>query len=109
MPFKAPTLHSLLAPKPRPKDPRGKKKYDRRAWRDRLRPMKLSRDALCAHCLKAGQVVAANEINHIDGDSSNDAWNNLESLCKPCHSRVTVREHYGFGRAPKAKGGAKSD
>ena len=84
----------------RPKDKRGtrQKKYDRRQWRDRLRPMKLRTDPLCAHCTRQGKVVAASEVNHIDGNSDNDRWENLESLCKPHHSLVTVREHGGFGR-----------
>lgn len=28
-------------------------------------------------------------------------WSNLQSMCKPCHSRKTVREDGGFGRKRK--------
>jgi 5-methylcytosine-specific restriction protein A len=81
-------------------------KYNSRAWRDRLQPMKLRADPLCAHCLKAGVVKEANEVHHRNGNHDDDSWDNLESLCKSCHSRITVREHGGFGLKPQ--GGSKS-
>jgi 5-methylcytosine-specific restriction protein A len=42
-------------------------------------------------------VTPANEVDHVDGDSHNNAPSNLQSLCKPCHSAKTVNENGGFG------------
>jgi 5-methylcytosine-specific restriction protein A len=41
------------------------------------------------------------DVDHIDGDSDNDAWDNLRSRCHPCHSRKTATHDGGFGNAPK--------
>ncbi len=38
-------------------------------------------------------------MDHIDGDDSNNASSNLQSLCHACHSSKTARENGGFGRA----------
>ena len=66
--------------------------YDRR-WQ-RLRLLHLRAHPLCAECLRSGLVTQANEVDHIlpkrlGGDDSDT---NLQSLCKPCHSRKTMRE-----------------
>ena len=68
-----------------------KRGYDRR-WQ-KVRKIKLITDPLCEHC---GAV--ATEVDHITplkrgGDNSMD---NLQSLCKPCHSRKTIAEDGGF-------------
>jgi len=55
-------------------------------WRA-IRKAQLERYPLCAHC---GQ--SANEVDHIEGDTSlNLIGIDLQSLCKPCHSRKTAR------------------
>lgn len=57
---------------------------------------------LCAHCERAGLVVAANEVDHIKPHKGDMAmfWDssNWQSLCKPCHSAKTATEDGGFGR-----------
>ena len=69
-----------------------KRGYGRR-WQ-RLRAMKLRRDPIC----ECGQ--AATEVDHKTPLSARgtNAWDNLQSLCKPCHSRKTAIEQ-GLGGA----------
>ena len=77
----------------------GKRLYatNHRVWRA-IRAEQLGHDPLCCVCMAKGYVTAANEVDHIDGDSFNNAPSNLQSLCKPHHSAKTVRENGGFGR-----------
>jgi 5-methylcytosine-specific restriction endonuclease McrA len=72
-----------------------KRGYDRR-WR-KLRARKLAEDPLCEHCLVKDMVTAASEVDHIirhqgQSDPLFWLWSNLQSLCKPCHSRKTMVE-----------------
>lgn len=65
--------------------------YDRK-WR-RVRAAKLRADPLCEHCTREGRVRAATEVDHIipieqRPDLRLD-WDNLQSLCNPCHERKT--------------------
>ena len=68
--------------------------YNNSAWRKR-RDAQLRHNPLCTTCMKSSLVVAANEVDHIIpvrlGGSFTDS-SNLQSLCKPCHSRKTVLE-----------------
>ncbi len=73
------------------------KKYNRRAWRDRTRPAKIARNPLCEDCEERGLIVAATDVDHIDGDETNDADENLRALCHSCHSSKTARTTR-FGR-----------
>ena len=63
--------------------------YSQSAWRKQLRPAFLAENPLCARC-----GYPANEVHHkIDRRERPDLawdWANLESLCKPCHSRETA-------------------
>jgi len=61
---------------------------DGAAWRS-LRSMVLRDIPTCEHCAKRGLVVPASEVDHIDNDPTNNERDNLQSLCKPCHSRKT--------------------
>ncbi len=49
---------------------------------------------LCEVCQREGRVTTAEEVHHIilltQGGTHEDG--NLMSLCKECHSRITVRE-----------------
>lgn len=64
-----------------------------RIWRQ-IRQSFLFDNPLCAHHLARGETVAANEVDHIDGDSNNNPadGSNYQALCKSCHSRKTARE-----------------
>ena len=70
------------------------------AWR-RLRESVLRDDPLCAECKRAGRVVQARLVDHIDGDATNNERTNLQGLCWPCHSAKTAREDGGFGNAKR--------
>lgn len=41
--------------------------------------------------------MAANEVDHVDGNDRDSSPSNLQSLCTSCHSRKTARENGGFG------------
>ncbi len=65
-----------------------------RDWR-LCRLMYLRANPLCATCLAKGFTTVATEVDHIvplkrGGERLDVA--NLQSLCKPCHSRKTGRE-----------------
>ena len=66
--------------------------YDYR-WR-KLRAMYIAKHPLCAECESAGRLTPATEVHHIvavaDGGSDRDE--NLQPLCKSCHSRKTSEE-----------------
>jgi 5-methylcytosine-specific restriction protein A len=69
--------------------------YDAR-WR-KMRLMVLRQEPLCRECMKAGRVTPATEIHHIDGNAKNMSRENLEPLCKACHSKKTAREQHRWG------------
>jgi 5-methylcytosine-specific restriction protein A len=69
--------------------------YCSQRWR-RLRASKLGLDPLCSVCLAAGRTVAATDVDHLERHDGPDdprfwLWANLDSKCKPCHSRKTAR------------------
>ena len=69
-------------------------------WRTYIRPSALAREPLCRFCAEVDRVKAADQVDHIDGNSSNNDPSNLRSLCRSCHSRHTAREQ-GFARKRK--------
>lgn len=62
-----------------------------RFWQ-KVRARVLAAEPLCRSCQDDGVVTAATEVDHIDGNSRNNARANLRPLCKPCHSRRTLRD-----------------
>ena len=62
-----------------------------------IRDCHLAGYPLCEDCKAIGRITRAVEVDHIDGDSGNNAGDNLRSLCKSHHSRKTVRENGGLG------------
>lgn len=62
----------------------------------RLRKMILSQGPLCVECAKRGRITPATDVDHVLArrdrpDLSFDA-DNLQTLCKACHSRKTRGE-----------------
>ena len=74
------------------RDPQTKKRYGYH-W-SKIRARHLAEHPLCVMCRKNGQVTPANEVHHIVplADGGTHAPDNLMSLCKSCHSRITVAE-----------------
>lgn len=81
--------------------------YNRAAWK-RLRNTWLNEHPLCEECLRSGEIVQAEVVDHIDPHRGD--WTkfmdrgNLQSLCKPCHDRKTASEDGGFGNRRKDDG-----
>lgn len=71
----------------------------------RLRKLVLSEQPICA---EANCFAAATEVDHINrftrGGPGHFDRDNLQGLCKPCHSRKTVREDGGLGRSKRYRG-----
>lgn len=66
-----------------------------------LRKIMLATHPLCAECRRQGRVTVATEIDHIKPHKG-DLFGffeiqNLQPLCKPCHSRKTAREDGRWG------------
>ena len=68
-----------------------------RQWR-MVRAAVLADEPLCRICAEHGRTTAATEVDHVDANSRNNDRANLRPLCKPCHSRRTLREQ-GWGRS----------
>ena len=92
------SIHSKsTAPaKPRYADPF----YWRAPWL-KLRKWFLARNPICAECQRRGRITAANEVHHLkpkaDFPELALVAENLEALCKSCHSRMTRRENTPSG------------
>lgn len=69
--------------------------YQSKAWRS-LRRYKIQMNPLCEICAnKYDMLVPAEEIDHIVAIKDNGpklAYNNLQSLCRSCHSKKSVME-----------------
>ena len=73
-------------------DPRRVLPLNSYAWQ-KLRASVLAGEPLCRHCAKQGLTVAATDVDHIDGDPSNNSPENLQPLDHACHSRKTASDH----------------
>jgi 5-methylcytosine-specific restriction protein A len=60
----------------------------------RLRKMKLNADPLCERC-PPGRDVPAVLVHHRDHNPENNEWDNLESMCDPCHDTEHEKERWG--------------
>lgn len=63
-------------------------------WRE-IREIQLSKFPYCEDCEEEGITKFATEVDHRDGDATNDDPSNYQSLCKPHHSRKTRLETIG--------------
>jgi len=84
----------------------GDRIYRTAAWQ-RLRVAYLSNAPICQ---APGCRAVATEVDHIQPHKGDRAiafdWDNLQALCKPCHSRKTVQHDQGFGRRTKRPQGS---
>lgn len=78
--------------------------YDAR-WR-RIRLRVLREAPLCVDCAARGITTAATDVDHIVplAHGGTHARSNLQSLCKPCHSRKTVQQSLGWSPTPEGRG-----
>ena len=70
--------------------PEAKRRYGYR-WRQ-IRAMFLAAHPLCEMCILAGRYTAATEVHHLKplADGGTNSVDNLQALCKPCHSKITA-------------------
>lgn len=65
----------------------------------------LATHPMCVHCAAEGKMRKAVEVDHIVSLRQNHALkydlDNLQALCKRCHSRKTAIEDGGLGRPLK--------
>lgn len=76
------------------RDPQVKRMYNSLRWKKR-RAAQLAKDPWCAECLLREMYIPASEADHIEphhGDAAKFFQGELQSLCKPCHSRKTASE-----------------
>lgn len=73
------------------------KRYGTR-WR-KIRKKYISQNPLCMLCERMGKLMPAEEVHHIKplSDGGTHSENNLMSLCKSCHSKITATEGRRFG------------
>ena len=72
------------------------------AW-DKVRQLALARDCgLCQLCQAKGRPMIATEVDHIVSKArgGSDALDNLQAICKPCHTQKTAEE-VGKKRRPQ--------
>lgn len=65
-------------------DDKGRMRYRSQCYKCWYKARK-ARRKYCEWCEATTQL----EIDHIDGDRSNNMRNNLQTLCKPCHMKKT--------------------
>lgn len=67
--------------------------YSQQWWR-RLRQMVLRREPWCRMCRAEGRFTPATEVDHIVPVSKGgtNEMDNLQALCKSCHSKKTARD-----------------
>lgn len=73
----------------------------------KTRSLILRRDGyLCQPCLMLGRPTQATEVDHVvpKANGGSDEWDNLQSICRECHSTKTSLESAeAQGRKPKQK------
>lgn len=84
------TLRKVANPTGRDADPRRTLPLTGSAWR-RLRTRVLAEEPLCRMCSEP-----ATDVDHVNGDPSDNSKQNLQPLCHACHSHKTGRERAGL-------------
>lgn len=71
----------------------------------KLRNRFIAQHPYCEECMKRGVLTMATDVDHIKPHHGDQRLlydeENLQSLCKSCHSRKTVKEDGGFGNRSK--------
>lgn len=85
--------HSYKRASNRPRKYTKRKKTTQRGYgtnHQQLRKIIKYQQPMCAVC-----GDPANELDHVDGNAFNLSRDNLQMLCKSCHSKKTVKEQGG--------------
>jgi 5-methylcytosine-specific restriction protein A len=79
--------------------PESNKRYGR-AWK-RIRDRYIKAHPLCEECQRQGRLTPAEEVHHILplSKGGGNETENLMSLCKSCHSRITAESGDRWGRS----------
>jgi len=81
-----------------------KRFYNTKNWHV-MRVVVLTEQPYCQECLKKGIKELANEVHHLEDIKTRPdlvlVRSNLESLCKPCHSKKTVEENKDVFKSQK--------
>ena len=79
--------------------PESNKRYGR-AWK-RIRDKYIKAHPLCEECQRQGRLTPAEEVHHILplSKGGGNETENLMSLCKSCHSRITAESGDRWGRS----------
>ena len=71
----------------------------------KLRNRFIAQHPYCEECMKRGVLTMATDVDHFKPHLGDPRLlydeENLQSLCKSCHSRKTVKEDGGFGNRSK--------
>lgn len=91
-----------------PSKPKEHRMYDTARWR-LMRRSFLNQHPLCTLCAQMGRDTAANTVDHIKPHKGDPVlfwdWDNLQSLCAPCHDSIKrQQERHGFSQAADQNG-----
>ena len=81
------------------------------AW-DKLRLRVLRRDNyLCQNCLKTDRATIAKDVDHRvpKAKGGSDAMENLQSLCRTCHTTKTIEDSGGIPKRATGLDGWPAD
>ena len=81
-------------PTGRDADPRRTIPLNSARWQ-KLRDHVLTLEPLCRECERVGRITPATDVDHRNGDPSDNSATNLQALCHACHSAKTARERSG--------------
>lgn len=68
--------------------------YQTTKWRELSKTVR-KRDPFCQLCILLNRLTFAESVDHIDGNTDNNEYYNLLSLCNHCHSWKTIYQEKG--------------